>query len=136
MLKLKKQEIKDLVAVSFKFLKEIASKLEAESKRRHVFFIWFWIVFYPFWLYIKSRGVEGGGRLLDGWKSVMHGKSYVFTVRKILFNFKKKVLGSFNKGKLSENSFNIAQTKNLNWLHHVTLKIWSLQNQHATFSGV
>ena len=70
MLKLKKQEIKDLVAVSYKFLKEIASKHEAESKRRYVFFIWFWIVFYPFWLYIKIREGwgEGGGDvcLTDG----------------------------------------------------------------------
>ena len=66
---------------------------------------------------MRGGGGGGGGgerSLLDGWKSVMHGKSYVFTVRKTLFNFKKKVLGSFNKGKLSENSFNIAQTKNFN----------------------
>ena len=66
---------------------------------------------------LRVGGLGGGGgerSLLDGWKSVMHGKSYVFTVRKTLFNFKKKVLGSFNKGKLSENSFNIAQTKNFN----------------------
>ena len=38
----------------------------------------------------------------------MYGKSYLLAVRKILFNFKKKVLGSSNKGKPSENPFNIA----------------------------
>ena len=112
MLKLQKLEIKDLVAVSYKFLKEIPSKLETQCKRRHVFFIWFWFVFYPFWYCTLRVGVDGGF-LLNIQKSVTHGKRYLSTVPKILFNFKKKILASFNKGKPSKNPFNITTNQEL-----------------------
>lgn len=42
-----------------------------------------------------------------------------------------------NKGKPSENPFNIAKKQEFELIiHHVTLKIESLQNPHGTVSGV
>ena len=35
----------------------------------------------------------------------------MLTVPKMFFNFKKKILGSLNKGKPIENSFNIAKNQ-------------------------
>ena len=43
-------------------------------------------------------------------KSVKHGKSDLLTVPKILFIFKKKILGSLSKGK-PENPLNIAKNQ-------------------------
>ena len=41
----------------------------------------------------------------------MQGKSYLSTVPEILFDFKKKIFGCLNKGKPSENRFNIAKNQ-------------------------
>ena len=53
---------------------------------------------------------------------------------KILFNFKKDIL-AWIKANL-KTLLILPKTKNLKWLHHVTLKIYSLQNPHGTVSGV
>ena len=54
---------------------------------------------------------------------------------KILFNF-RNIYISLNKSK-PENSFNIAKNQEFELIiHHVTLKIESLQNPHGTVNGV
>ena len=56
-------------------------------------------------------------------KSVKHGKNYLSTVPKILFNFKKKIFGSLNKGKPSENPFNIAKNQEFELITSRNFKI-------------
>ena len=54
--------------------------------------------------------------------------------RQCVFNFKKKIL-AWIKANLLRTLSMLPKTQNLNWLHHVTLKIYSLQNPPGTVSG-
>ena len=79
------KQIKDLVAVSYKFFLRSTLKSWEIQCKKVVFFIWFWLVFHPSW-YWTLRAGDGGllhrQNLLSVtkvicWQSLGHYQTYI-----------------------------------------------------------